>query len=109
MALLWALLLALPGDTLGQVRVYAPIVRFLPDEAWAVLLALCGLTLLFWPHRLGWQAQAHLVLSILWAAIVYLILAGHVTVATGLISAPFAALSLLHLFEFFKRSQLAKL
>lgn len=108
-ALLWALLLALPGDTLGQVRAYAAVARFLPDQAWAFVLALCGLLLVFGPDRLGWQAQAHLTLGILWAAIVFLILADRVTTGTGLLASFPAAFTLLHLFEFFKRSQLARL
>lgn len=108
-ALMWAAMLALPDDVLGRVRAYSAINKFLPDAAWSVLLAACALTILMGRARPGWQAQAHAVLGILWLLIVALILSSGLAVSAILLAAPFVALALLHIFEFLKLSQLARL
>lgn len=112
-ALLWGALLALPDDVLGRVRAYAAINRFLPDAAWAGLLCSCALVILIAGRRAhgapGWRAQAHLVLGLLWLAIVYLIFSSGVAVTGILVASPFVAMAALHIFEFLKLSQLARL
>lgn len=117
LALVWAIALAMPEDIFGRLPAYAFINRFMPDEVWALILTICGLVILIFPFtpcrenrgRIFWRAQAHAVLGILRFLIAFLVLSGGLKVSAVLVASPFVALAALHVFEFFKLSQLAKL
>lgn len=108
-ALVWAALLALPDDVFGRVPAYSSINRFAPDLLWAAVMAVCGVTLLLARIHPFWRAQAHAVLGILRVIIVVLVLSGGISVSGLLVASPFAALALLHFYEYLKLSQIARL
>lgn len=107
-AIFWGLLLLLPDDTLGGVPRYSAMSRYLPDQAWGALLITSGVILIgLLPY--AWRANANALIAFVWGFIVVLILSSGLSLPALLIATPYVALVLLHLFEFFRLSQLAKL
>lgn len=84
-ALIWAVVLILPGDLFSGIARYRVMADYAPDTLWGLFFAIGGI-LLFFPISLWLRKVCHALLCSIWLGIVILSLLANLTIGTALIA-----------------------
>lgn len=107
-ALVWGVVLLLPGDLFAGIQRYVALAVAVPDWVWGLLLLAFGLTVILL-SPLRWRKEAHAGLGVVWTLVVILIFLDGVTPAGVLIAALCGELALLHFYRYLQLSLLTRL
>jgi len=102
-AVVWGVLLMLPGDLFAAIPRYTAVDRFAPDFLWGLVLTVAGAACIFAPE--GGRGIAHGVLFVIWLGINALVLIGTMSVSTVLIATFPFTMCLLHAGEYVRLSR----
>lgn len=108
LALVWGIILMLPGDLFAGIERYKFFNTFAPDAAWGAALAACGIITLI--ARPEWaRTNAHAVLCIIWLGMTALSVASVVTIPSMLITSLLVFVAFMHATKFWRLSNLRAL